>query len=66
MIEASKSSPASRRYSSYDEYLRHFYGGAETVYSADKLEAFFGTRLAKRILEVEATERKKKQNADRA
>jgi hypothetical protein len=47
-----------RAYKSYEEYLKHFYGdsaGQDT--SRLSLEASFGKRLARRVMEVEATEK---------
>jgi len=47
-----------RSYKSYEEYLIHFYGtAAEQDSNRLNLEASFGKRLVKRVLEVEATEK---------
>jgi hypothetical protein len=47
-----------RRYNSYEEYLQHFYGATTlNEYTILNLEASFGKKLAKRVLEVEANEK---------
>ncbi len=50
-----------RLYKSYEEYLNHFYGASAGQGSTrQSLEVSFGKRLARRVLEVEATEKTKK------
>ena len=47
-----------RSYKSYEEYLNHFYGATTGQDSSRlSLEASFGKRLARRVFEVEATEK---------
>jgi hypothetical protein len=54
----SKDDQNQRSYGSYEDYLRRFYGAAEQKnYSTLSLESSFGKKIAKRALEVEATEK---------
>ncbi len=55
-ITDSKSNQESA-YKSFDDYLRHFYGTRTKDNTQAALEASFGKRLAKRVLEVEQTEK---------
>jgi len=65
MIERGSNEQRERFYKSYEEYLVHFYGpSTEQSYTTLRLEASFGKRLAKRVLEVEAAEKRPKNPTD--
>jgi hypothetical protein len=58
MIDRIENEERQRSYKSYEEYLRHFYGAKAGEDSTRlSLEASFGKRLARRVLEVEGTEK---------
>jgi hypothetical protein len=65
MIDRRQSGQQPRSYTSYEEYLNHFYGASgKEDRSKLNLEASFGERLAKRVLEIEATESRREKNPE--
>jgi hypothetical protein len=61
MSETAKAARSPNRYFSYEEYLQQFYGSAVSPKNfLDQLESSFGVKAAKRILEIEAIENRRK------